>query len=221
VVLSTAINAGAKFSDHGFHVLIGRAEGDDLLTRRVGVRPDLPQPLFKTLLEAASETVRATLEAEREHALEAIAASVETVARDIEQKSVTQTQTYAAAQVLAESLNRAGQLSVSKLDEFAHSDKFEEILAGLSILAKVPAVVVERMVNDDHNESLLVLAKAVSLPWETTRAVLILAAKRYRRSIIGIDKGMAAYERLKEPIAKQILEFHRKRTVLGASRQPR
>jgi uncharacterized protein (DUF2336 family) len=221
VVLSTAINAGAKFSDHGFHVLIGRAEGDDLLTRRVGVRPDLPQPLFKTLLEAASETVRATLEAEREHALEAIAASVETVARDIEQKSVTQTQTYAAAQVLAESLNRAGQLSVSKLDEFAHSDKFEEILAGLSILAKVPAVVVERMVNDDHNESLLVLAKAVALPWETTKAILILAAKHYRRSILGVDKSMSAYERLKEPIAKQILEFHRKRTVLGASRQPR
>lgn len=211
VVLSTAINAGARFSTDGFGILVDRARGDDLLTRRVGTRPDLPQPLFKKLLEAASETVRATLAAEREHALKDIERIVADVSGKIERKAVTQTQAYAAAQVLVDALNRNGQLNVAKLEDFAQKDRFEEILAGLSSMAKVPPDLVERMVNDAHTESLLVLAKAINLPWETTKAILTLAAKRYRRSTLGIDKGMAAYERLKEPIARQILEFHRKR----------
>jgi uncharacterized protein (DUF2336 family) len=219
VVLSTAINAGAKFSSNGFHVLVSRAHGDDLLTRRVGTRPDLPQPLFNKLLEAASETVRATLAAEREHALAAIDKVVGDITSQIEKKAVTQTQAYAAAQVLVESLNRSGQLTVAKLDDFARQDRFEEILAGLSLMAKVPPDLVERMVNDTHNESLLVLAKAVNLPWDTTKAVLVLAAKRYRYPAGGIDKSMAAYDRLKEAIARQILDFHRKRTVVGAARK--
>jgi len=221
VVLSTAINPGARFSFDGFGILVDRARGDDLLTRRVGTRPDLPQHLFQKLLDAASEKVRETLVAEREHAIKDIERIVAGVKSQIENKVVTQTQAYAAAQVLVESLNRNGQLNIAKLDDFARNDRFEEILAALAVMAKMPADLVERMVHDTHAESLLVLAKAVSVPWETTKAILTLAAKRYRRSTAGIEKAMASFERLKEPIARQILEFHRKRTVLGASRKPR
>jgi uncharacterized protein (DUF2336 family) len=42
VVLSTVKNSGAKFSNSGFSILVKRSDGDDLLTKCVGTRPDLP-----------------------------------------------------------------------------------------------------------------------------------------------------------------------------------
>ncbi len=221
VVLSTAINAGARFSQNGFGVLINRAHGDDLLTRRVGTRPDLPPKLFKQLLEAASEKVRATLEADRARALEDIRQVVAEVTTRIETKAVTKTQAYAAAHVLAESLRRVGQLNIEKLEDFARDGRFEEVVAALSLMANMPPDLVERTVHDTQAESLLVLAKAVGLPWETTKNILTLAAKRYRRSTAEVDKCMAAFERLKEPIARQILEFHRKRPAGANAGKPR
>ena len=221
VVLSTAINAGARFSENGFGVLINRARGDDLLTRRVGTRPDLPPKLFEQLLEAASEKVRATLEAEREHALEDIRHVVTEISTRIETKAFTKTQAYAAAHVLAELLRRVGQLNIEKLEDFTRDGRFEEVIAALSLMANMPPELVERTVHDTHAELLLVLAKAVGLPWETTKNILTLAAKKYRRSASEVDKCMAAFERLKEPIARQILEFHRTRPSGAKAGNPR
>lgn len=65
VVLSTAKNAGSRFSDKG---LIKRAHGDDALTSCVAMRSDLPAQLFDQLLARASEKVRSKLQAEREFA---------------------------------------------------------------------------------------------------------------------------------------------------------
>jgi uncharacterized protein (DUF2336 family) len=221
VVLSTVTNAGAKFSNTGFGILVYRAQGDDLLTRRVGTRPDLPPRLFAQLLAAASETVRATLEAEREHAMQAIERVVTDVTSRIEIKAVTQTQDYAAAHVLVETLHRVGRLNVAKLEEFTRDGRFEEIVAALALMANKPPELVERSVNDTHVESLLVLAKAIGLSWETTKSILTLAAMKYGRSAADVERGMAAFERLKQPIARQILEFHRKRgTVVGSAGKP-
>jgi uncharacterized protein (DUF2336 family) len=211
VVLSTTNNAGAKFSEKGFGILINRAQGDDLLTRRVGVRPDLPQAMFARLLAAASDRVRATLQAERTRALEDIEHVVADVTSRVDAKTVTLSQAYAAAQALVESLDQAGQLNARKLEEFVRKDRFEEVVAGLALMAKMPPEQVVRSVNDTHAESLLMLAKAVGLSWETTHGIITLAAQKYRRSAKDIDKCMAAYERLTRPIARQILEFHRTR----------
>ena len=48
--------------------MIKRSQGDDQLAACVGARADLPPQLFEQLLEAASETVRAKLVAERKYA---------------------------------------------------------------------------------------------------------------------------------------------------------
>ena len=55
VVLSTAENRGAKFSEAGFEMLVQRSAGDDRLTGCVGSRPDIPPHLFLKLLAIASE----------------------------------------------------------------------------------------------------------------------------------------------------------------------
>lgn len=108
VVLSTAKNAGAKFSDKGFGVLVKRSHGDDQLTACVGTRRDLPAKLLEQLLDIASETVRARLVAERNHSKSGIDHVVGEVSNRIQMGAATQPLSYAAAQVLAESLHQAG-----------------------------------------------------------------------------------------------------------------
>jgi hypothetical protein len=55
----------------------------------------------------------------------------------------------------------------------------------------------------------IVLAKAIVLHWDTNSSILTLAAKRYRRSLAGIDQAMTAFNRLRQSTAQQILDFHR------------
>jgi uncharacterized protein (DUF2336 family) len=209
VVLSTAKNGGARFSGSGFNTLVTRSKGDDQLAACVGTRPDLPPQLFERLLESASATVRARLEAERKFAKSEIAKVVDEVTDRIQAESTRKPMSYAAAQVLAESLQRAGQLDSAKIEEFAHDGRFEELVAALSLKSNVPTSVIEENLRDTNAHLLLVLAKAIGLPWETTRGIMMLAAKRYRRSTASIDQAMPSFNRLRQSTAQQILDFHR------------
>ncbi|MGE5535377.1 MAG: DUF2336 domain-containing protein, partial [Acidobacteriota bacterium] len=142
---------------------------------------------------------------------------VDDIASRIEDTAVTQTQTFAAAQVLVETLHMAGQLTTTKMKDFARFGRFDEIVAGLALMTKMPPELVEQTVRDAQVEPLLVMAKAVGLSWDTTKSIITLSAQRFQRSPADVDRCMAAFERLKEPIAQQILNFHRSRL---AKRQP-
>ncbi len=219
IVLSTVRNPGARFSERGFGWLVERCNSDHQLAIGVGTRPDLPPRLFEQLLAEASETVRAKLEAEKEHSKEDIARAVGGVTEEIaERAALTGSPAYAAAQVVVKSLDRAKRLGAAKLDEFAQAGRFEEIVAALAIMADTPADVVERMVKDGKAETILVLARAVDLPWETTRNIIALAAKHYRRFAGDIDQSMRAFQRLRPGTAQQIVDFHR---THGRGRPPR
>ena len=209
VVLSTAKNGGAKFSGRGFATLVRRSHGDDQLAACVGARPDLPPELFDRLLEAASEKVRAKLEVERKYLKSNIAHVVGQVSDSIRTAANDQPLSYAAAQVLAESLHRGGLLTPTKVEEFAATDRFEEMVAALSVMSSVPTAIIERNMRETNTQSLLVLAKAIGLSWDTTRGIMALAAKRYRRSMAGIDQSMSSFNRLRQSTAQQILDFHR------------
>jgi len=209
VVLSTAKNAGARFSGKGFDTLVRRSKGDDQLSACVGSRPDLPPHMLERLLDAASATVRAKLEAERRYIKSEIESAVGEVAERIRSEAVKKPLTYAAAQVLAESLSRAGQLNPRKVEEFAVDGRFEELVASLSVMSSVPTATIEGNMRDTNAQLLLVLAKAIGLSWEATRSIMVLAAQRYRRSASDIDQAMSSFNRLKQSTAQQILDFHR------------
>ena len=218
VVLSTAKNAGARFSGKGFEILVYRSQGDDALTSCVGLRSDLPPQLFERLLAAASEKVRTALVAEREYAKAEIERVVGEVADRIQTEVLNQPVSYATAQILVESMHQAGLLTAGKLQEFASTGRFEEMVAALSLMSNVPTAVIEQHMRDARAELLLVLAKAIGLSWETTRSIMMLAAKRYRRSANGVDQAMAAFHRLRQTTAQQILDFHRMPPARAARR---
>ena len=81
------------------------------------------------------------------------------------------------------------------------------MVAALSIMSNVPTAAIEQNMRDAQAEALLV--KAIGLSWETTRSIMMLAARRYRRSTASVDQAMPAFHRLRQSIAQQILDFHR------------
>src|SRR4029077_16780615 len=54
-----ARNPGAQFSECGYATLVGRAERDEGLTEKLGLRLDLPANLLRELLAKATDIVRA------------------------------------------------------------------------------------------------------------------------------------------------------------------
>ena len=61
VVHSVACNSGACLSEAGFAALLQRAERDESLAEKVGLRLDIPLQLFRKLLSRATEAVRLRL----------------------------------------------------------------------------------------------------------------------------------------------------------------
>lgn len=206
VLLSTAMNAGARFSKNSFAVLVKRALGDDALTSCIGRRPDLPQALFEKLLETASDVVRATLESERRHATHDIDRAVNEVTTQIRSEAATQTPQQAAARVRVHSLNRAGKLGRAKLEEFAKAGRTEELAIALALMAHVPEDVVTGIFNDPDHDALLALAKTIRLPWETTR--IVMARTRSGRALDpdNSEDVRAAFEQLQQHVARAILD---------------
>ena len=163
VVLSTAKNAGARFSGKGFEILVYRSQGDDALTSCVGLRSDLPPQLLEQLLAAASEKVRTALVAEREYAKAEIERVVGEVADRIQTEVLNQPLSYATAQILVESMHQAGLLTAGKLQEFASTGRFEEMVAALSLMSNVPTAVIEQHMRDTR-------ARIVAGPGQGDRA---------------------------------------------------
>lgn len=206
VVLSTAMNAGARFSRNSFAILVRRAQGDDALTGCVGRRPDLPQALFERLLETASDAVRARLEAERRYAVPDIERAVNEVTAHIRTEAATQTQAQAAARVRIQSLNRAGKLNRMKLEEFAKAGNVEELTVALALMTHVPEDVVTDIFNDSDPEPLLALAKTIMLPWETARIIIMLLSSNPPPEADNLEDHQAAFEQLHQPDARAILD---------------
>ena len=205
VLLSTARNAGARFSKGSFGILVTRAEGDDTLTTCVGGRPDLPPALFDKLLAAASDAVRAKLEAEHPRAAGDIGRVVGEVTAQIRDEAATLTPQQAAARVRVHSLNRAGKLGRAKLEEFAKAGRTDELVAALALMAHVPDNIVADIVNDSNTEPLLVLVRSIGLPWETSRIVVALTASGGPVGAEWLEECRVAFEQLQQPVAREIL----------------
>jgi uncharacterized protein (DUF2336 family) len=202
VVLSTAQNAGAKFSSGGFKILVNRANGDDRLTECIGLRPDFPPQLFDPLFEAASKMVRRKLEAESPHARHHVHSAVEDATDKIRAQIVSQAAQNAAI---------AWKKDVEKLETLAKTNQAAETIALLARMSGMPVEFVKRKIEEDHVESLLILAAAIGLAWDTTKIVLFFSAGPKSRSIGDIEKCEIAYQRLNQPTAQKILGFHRMR----------
>jgi uncharacterized protein (DUF2336 family) len=209
VALSVVQNKGAQFSDVGFIRLVKRSAGDEELALCFGRRREVPRHYFLKLLAAASDAVRASLEAAHPEYKDRIQDAVAGIAATVQIRAAHASHDYAAAQALVGSLHAAGELTELKIEEFARARKFEETAAALATMSALPLQFVERAMLGDREDAIVIVAKAIGFSWRSAKALLLLCAGEAGMSERALEAHRANFERLKRPTAQKVIEFQR------------
>jgi uncharacterized protein (DUF2336 family) len=219
VVLSTAENPGAKFSENGFGKLVERAAGDDRLAECVGSRAEIPLHLFLALLEKASNAVRAKLEKAHPQAKSEVRRAVAEATDTVRDGVLDRIRDHATALAFVESLQRVGRLDDDRLQSFAQAGRLAEVVATLALMSGLSLSVVDRAMVEERPDTLIVMAKAIALSAATAKALLVLHAHSHSStSAQAIEQSMASFERLSAKTAQEIVRFWRLR---GQTTPPR
>jgi uncharacterized protein (DUF2336 family) len=211
VAHSVAKNAGARFSDAGFRMLVKRSAGDEALALHVGTRRDLPRPHFLRLLEQASATVRARLAAENPGAGAAVEGVVSEVVGGIRTETRKVSSQYAAAVSEIEAIKKSGRLGEAEVYRLAREGRFEDTAVALSQLCDVELDVVERALHDRGHEIVLILCKIAAFSSTGTKAILLLKSADRGISAQDLDKALRSYEKLHLDTARRVLSFYHTR----------
>jgi uncharacterized protein (DUF2336 family) len=206
VIMSTAANPGAEFSEAGFSTLIDRSHGDDELAICVGLRRDVPRHHLLRLL------VRLRLDSAHLMATSFIQTAVAEAADAIQSETGAKSRNYSTARAHVHALHAAGHLNEMEVEHFAKSGKFEETTAALAELSGLSIETVERAMVQERAEMVLIIGKAIELSWPTVKAILILRAGASGIASHAIEQCLSTFTRLKSEVAQQVIEFQRKRS---------
>jgi uncharacterized protein (DUF2336 family) len=208
---NVAGNPAATFSAAAYGELVASAQADDTLAERMVRRADIPPAQFRTLLNQATEQVRARLVAAAPPERHAdIRQVLDEVTREIADRAATP-RDYAPAirQLMLEVPN--GRPTEDDVAQFAAARDFERTVAALSLVAAVPAMLVERLMTAARLEPVLILCKAVRFKWPTARA-LLQSRPVPRASAQALTEACDDFNRLSPASAQQMLRYWRGQT---------
>jgi uncharacterized protein (DUF2336 family) len=211
VAVSTAENAGARFSEFGYSTLVSRAQDDNDLALAIWVRPEIPRQHLLQLFAEASESVRQKLDAADRANGGLLQDLIAQASNRIQERMRDGSAGYAPARAHVQALHQQGELDERRLVEFARAGKFDETTVALSLMADLPIGVVERAIANRRTEQILVLAKAIALDWQSARAILLLQAGAKGSSTPELDHWCAMYARLRPDTARKAIQFYRLR----------
>jgi uncharacterized protein (DUF2336 family) len=205
VVHKLANNAGARFSEAGLATLTKRAEDDESLTELLGRRLDIPLEFFRKLLLRATDAVRSRLMSsfspERQAEIRLVLAKISKSAQD------TISRDYAEAQRSVQSMQRARKLNESAVLLFALSNRYEHVVAALTLLCAAPFELVDHLMRGDRVDALLVPFKAAGLEWPTVRAILKMKSAEHPILDMELEQSRIDYAKLSMATAGRVLRF--------------
>ena len=208
-----ATNKQAKLSENAFTTLVKRAEEDNVLAEKVGLRTDIPPRLFRQLLMQASEVVQKRLLAQAKPETRAeIRRILAKVTNEVGARAAPRNYTAALAAVRA--LHKERKLAEADIAEFARSGKYEETIAALATVCEVPVEVVDRLMNGDRADPVLILARAAGFGWNTVREVMN-ARPGLKPSNQVLDSARENFERLTSSTAQRVVRFWQVRQGTG------
>lgn len=206
VLHTLAKNAGARFSDTGYAVLVEKADGDDILSETVGSRRDIPVSLLRDLLTRATEAVRTKLLAlippeQREqltHILSKISTAIGGASKDSR---------YADAEKAIQSLQKAGRLNETTIRDFAAAGQMPQLIVGIAVLTSSKIDVIAEILTGVRNDAVLVPCKAAGLGWLTVETILHnrLRPQPVSQGVLNLAKK--DYQRLSVETAQKTLRF--------------
>ncbi len=166
-------NPGARLAERAHAALLAIAERDETVAEAAALREDLPAAKLAELLAKTTDTVRARVlkmapAPLREKIESAIAAvSPETAPREANGRS-----DYAEALVMVERLNRIGKLNDSSVNRFAMRRELTNLVASLAVLSGASVETIERLMDDERCEGMIIACRASRLNWQTAVSVL-------------------------------------------------
>ena len=211
VVISTAANLGAKFSEFGCSTLAGRSRDDAELALRVWARADIPRQHLLSLFATASEEVQRELEYADRQKAELYRYLVGQAKNKLQVQMREESPTYAAARPRIEALYHSGELTEERLLAFAQDAMFDEVTIALSLLCDFPVGHIERAIVHRQADHLLVLAKAIGLSWEVTKAILSMRTPVKTDAPWDIEVYGASFMKLQPKTAISAMQFYRLR----------
>jgi len=213
VARSIATNHQARMSEGAFTTLVKRAEQDGVLAERVGLRSDIPPRLFRQLLMQASDVVQKRLLAQAKPETQAeIRRVLAKVTDEVAARAAPRNYTAALAAVRA--LHKDRKLTEADIAEFANSGKYEETIAALATVSAVPVEVVDRLMNGERADPVLILARAAGFGWPTVKAI-INSRPGAKASGQTMDAAYENFERLTAATAQRVVRFWQVRQGTG------
>ena len=218
VARKVAVNSGARFSQNGFATLVKRAEKDDVLAEATGRRADIPPQMYAQLLAKATETVKAKLMATRPEAAEELQRTLGKVAHELQDDRPARD--YTEAQHLVALMNREGRLSEAAVLEFARTNKFEEAIAALALRCTAPIDIIDRLMQGNRIDALLIPCKAAGLAWPTTRAIIRLNPIHNTTTEDAFEAAKQDFTKLSVAAAQRIMRFWQVRSTVTPGTLP-
>lgn len=209
---NVAANPAAAFSAATYGELVASAQADDTLAERMVQRADIPPAQFRALLNQATEQVRARLVAAAPPERHAdIRRVLDEVSREIADRAA-KPRDYAPAinQLRLEFPN--GRPSERDVAKFAAARDFERTVAALSLVAAIPAELVERLMTVERPEPVLILCKAVRFKWPAAR-MLLQSRPVPRASAQALTEACDDFNRLSPASAQQMLRYWQRQTT--------
>ena len=218
VVRRVVRNDGARFSLAGYDKLATRARYDDRMMLLLGRRSDIPRQYFLKLLETASASVRAKLEAANPQAVAAIRDTIDDVATAMQRETREASREYSNAARNGKRRFRADPVTEANVHAPAHAQEFERTVVALTRLGRFPVDLVERALLDEGEEMILILAKAADCSWTTVRELLLMYVAERRLEPEHLTRAFDRYRKLSRETARKVVEFYGRRMKLRAQR---
>lgn len=198
-----ARNGVARFSECGYATLVGRAERDESLIEKLGLRLDIPAQLLRELLAMATDAVRARfLTAPRPVMQDKTRAPIAVVSAAPPRRI-----DHAQAQDEVVALNRAAKLNDSAVSRFAVRHEYPNVVAALSFMTQVRIEAIQPLIDSDRLYGLIVACRAARLSWSTTTMIIRNRPACAPPTEQELEQGLEVFEALSLSVAQWTIRF--------------
>jgi uncharacterized protein (DUF2336 family) len=212
VCRALAKNAGAKFSEGGYAVLVAAAEPNKDIAETLVLRPDLPPAMLRELLAKTTDAVRlAVLKSAPPKLRQCIREALDDIASDVSRKA-PEPVIYSEAYARIVALNNSGKLKDSVVNRFAMRREATNVIASLSVLSGAPIEAIEPLMEEKSCDGLIVACRASRLDWQTALSII---RSRSMPQLTEQERALAKekFEKLCLSVAQQTIRFR----LLGKS----
>jgi uncharacterized protein (DUF2336 family) len=201
-----AASSDARFSEDGMSRLVKQAETDDTLTETLGLRIDLPVHLLRRLLSKAGALVREKLlRLAPQHHRDELTKVLSGNDREVVGEAPPASDFDLARQVIL-GLSADGELDEIALLQFVKGARYAEAIMALSQMCATPHDIIDRIVQSNRREALIIPCRAIGLSWTTVRSLI-----QYVSQGLATPEELEAlkldYAKLQPLTAQRVLRF--------------